>query len=273
MLIPDGKFLMGSSDDAIEANPDERPEHRVRITRPFYLGIYEVTQAQYKAVTGRNPGHFSATGGGADRVGGQLTPDFPVENVSWFDAIGFCNKLSEKERKKPFYKVDGADVRVPDWNGQGYRLPTEAEWEHACRAGTSTVFSFGNKRTQSQEYGWFAENSEQRTHRVGQKRPNPFGLYDVHGNVWEWCWDSHLNEYYAQSPTGNRSQSGITGIRQPRPLVDSLARGRGSLGHREPPRNRMSGSPAHSAPAGGRWLPPSASAPRTGSPPRYPFPR
>ena len=201
MLIAAGEFLMGSADDAIEAEADEKPRHRVRITKPFYLGTCEVTQGQYEAVMGKNPSYFSLTGGGADQVGGQLTAQYPVENVSWFDAIRFCNKLSEKERKKPFYEIDGADVRVPDWNGQGYRLPTEAEWEYACRAGTSTVFSFGVTRTQLREYGWFDENSERRTHPVGQKRPNPFGLHDMYGNVWEWCWDWHRPEFYAQPPT------------------------------------------------------------------------
>ena len=145
-LIPAGEFFMGSPDDAIEAEKDEKPSHRVRISKPFYLGVCEVTQAQYEAVMGNNPSHFSANGGGKDRVAGQSTDQYPVENVSWLDAIQFCNKLSEKEGKKPFYEIDGKDVRVPDWNGQGYRLPTEAEWEYACRANASapTRFSFGD---------------------------------------------------------------------------------------------------------------------------------
>jgi len=201
-LIPAGEFFMGSPDDAIEAEKCEKPSHRVRISKPFCLGVCEVTQAQYESVMGNNPSHFSANGGGKDRVAGQSTNKFPVENVSWLEAIQFSNKLSEKEGKKPFYEIDGKDIRVPNWNGQGYRLPTEAEWECACRenASPSTRFPFGDNVVELGEYGCFDGNSEQRTHPVSQKRPNGFGLYDMLGNVWEWCWDWHLREYYNQSP-------------------------------------------------------------------------
>jgi formylglycine-generating enzyme required for sulfatase activity len=204
-LIPAGTFMMGSPDDAIEAEIVERPLHRVLITKPFYMGACEVTQAQYAAVTGKNPSHFAASGAGKDRVTGQSTDDFPVENVSWFDAIRFCNKLSEREGKKPFYEIDGTDVRVPDWKGQGYRLPTEAEWEYACRANTSTQmrFSFGDRVQEFPSYGWFRANSEERSHAVGQKRPNQFGLYDMHGNLWEWCWDWSVTSFYTRSPTAD----------------------------------------------------------------------
>ena len=207
-LIPAGEFFMGSPDDAIEAEKNEKPSHRVRISKPFYLGVSEVTQGQYEAVMGNNPSYFSANGGGKDRVAGQSTDRYPVESVSWLDAIQFSNKLSEKEREKPFYEIDGPDIRVPDWNGQGYRLPTEAEWEYACRANASTPtrFSFGDNVVELGVYGWFDGNSEQRTHPVSQKRPNGFGLYDMHGNVWEWCWDWYGEGYYNQSaaddPTG-----------------------------------------------------------------------
>ncbi len=211
-LIPAGEFFMGSPDDAIEAYNAEKPLHRVRITKPFYLGVTEVTQEQYVAVTGNNPSHFTATGGGKERVAGQSTDQFPVENVSWLDAIQFCNKLSEKEGKKPFYEIDGEDVRVPDWNGQGYRLPTEAEWEYACRANacTPTRFSFGDNAGELGVYGWFDGNSEQRTHPVSQKKPNAFGLYDMHGNVYEWCRDWHHNEYYNRSPRNDPTGPGGT---------------------------------------------------------------
>jgi formylglycine-generating enzyme required for sulfatase activity/serine/threonine protein kinase len=201
-LIPAGEFFMGSHDDAVEAESDEKPLHRVRITKPFYMGACEVTQAQYEAVIGDNPSHFSTNGRGKDRVIGQSTDQCPVENVAWFDVIKFCNKLSEKEGRKPFYEIDGTNVRVSDWKGQGYRLPTEAEWEHACRANASTRtrFCFGDSVPELRAYAWFEANSDGRTHAVGQKRPNQFGLYDMHGNVYEWCWDWHLGNYYSQSP-------------------------------------------------------------------------
>jgi len=164
---------------------DEKPQHRVRITRPFYLGVTEVTQGQYRGMTGENPSLFK----GSD--------DLPVEQVSWYDAIAFCNKLSEREGLKPYYQ-SGAGVQS---GGDGYRLPTEAEWEYACRAGTSTRYSFGDDEASLGEYAWFGGNSSvPKTHPVGQKRPNKFGLYDMHGNVWEWCWDGYDKDYYRQSP-------------------------------------------------------------------------
>jgi len=203
--IPAGEFFMGAPDDDIEAGKDEKPSHRVRISKPFYLGICEVTQAQYEAVMGNNPSHFSANGEGKDKIAGQSTDRYPVENVSWLDAVRFCNVLSEEDGKKPFYEIDEEAVRVPDWHGQGYRLPTEAEWEYACRANapTPTRYSFGDNPVELGEYGWFNGNSEQRTHPVAQKRPNGFGLYDMHGNAWEWCWDWYGEGYYSQSPAND----------------------------------------------------------------------
>jgi formylglycine-generating enzyme required for sulfatase activity len=179
--IQPGEFSMGSTE-----NEDEKPPHLVKITRPFYLGDREVTQGQYQAVMGENPSHFK----GSD--------DLPVEEVSWLDAVSFCNKLGEKEGRTPCYRIDGDRVSVVA--GNGYRLPTEAEWEYACRAGSTTRYPFGDNEAELGEYAWFDGNAGNKTHPVGQKRPNRWGLYDMLGSVWEWCQDGYDAGYYATSP-------------------------------------------------------------------------
>jgi formylglycine-generating enzyme required for sulfatase activity len=218
VLIPAGEFVMGSPDADKDAANSEKPQHRVRISKPFYLGVSEVTQAQYEKVMGNNPSYFFANGTGSSRVSGQSTEAYPVEHVTWLDAVRFCNRLSEKEGKKPFYKIGGNDVQVSDWNGPGYRLPTEAEWEYACRAGSAspTPYSFGSDAAELGEYGWFAGNSDARTHPVSQKRPNRFGLYDMHGNVWEWCWDEWRDGYSNQSRTTDPTAIRLAGFRASR---------------------------------------------------------
>jgi formylglycine-generating enzyme required for sulfatase activity len=187
-LIPAGEFLMGSPDSDKDANPNEKPQHPVRITRPFYLGIYPVTQREYMEVTKTNPSHLPS----GER--------HPVESVSWLDAAAFCNALSQKEGLKPFYAIQGDAVEVGDWSGPGYRLPTEAEWEYACRAGSQTRYCFSDDEKALGKYAWYSANSNDKTHPVGEKKPNAFGLHDMHGNVWEWCWDGYGADYYESSP-------------------------------------------------------------------------
>jgi formylglycine-generating enzyme required for sulfatase activity len=164
--IPPGKFVMGSPDNEAGRTKHEGPQREVTITNPFYLGVYDVTQEQYEAVTGENPSKFKG-------------PTNPVEMVSWDDAADFCKKLSEKTARK-------------------VRLPTEAEWEFACRAGSKTCYFFGDDAKQLGDYAWFAGNSNSRTHPVGLKKPNAFGLYDMLGNVFQWCGDWYAEDYYGK---------------------------------------------------------------------------
>jgi formylglycine-generating enzyme required for sulfatase activity len=159
--IPAGEFMMG----ATNGKPDEKPVHRVRLSQPFEMGKYEVTQAVWEALMGSNPSEFRGA-------------NLPVENVSWLDAQEFIEKLN---------------ARNDDYI---YRLPTEAEWEYACRAGSS-----GNYAGKLDQVAWYDDDSGNTTHPVGKKQPNAWGLYDMHGNVFEWCQDWYDGNYYAESPT------------------------------------------------------------------------
>jgi formylglycine-generating enzyme required for sulfatase activity len=178
--IKAGKFRMGSPKSERYRGPDEE-QHEVEITRDFYLGQYAVTQQQYEALMGTNPSWYSAKGEGKERVQGLATSCFPVENVSWEDAVRYCAKLTEKHGK----------------GGRKFRLPTEAEWEYACRAGTETPFSFGASCNGTEAncggddpYGTSVKGPNLgRPCAVGSYRPNAWGLYDMHGNVWQWCQD------------------------------------------------------------------------------------
>ena len=161
-LLPAGKFVMGS--DSPNAEADERPAHEVSLTQSFYIGMHEITQEQYEKVMGDNPSEKKA-------------PQEPVANVRWNDAVEYCKRLSNSAEEKTAGRV--------------YRLPTEAEWEYACRAGTTTKFRFGADESHLSEYAWFDESRSRSPQRVGQKKPNKWGLYDMHGNVSEWCHDRH----------------------------------------------------------------------------------
>jgi len=166
---PPGSFLMGSPENEKGRTSDEGPQTKVTLTKGFWIGETPVTQEQYEAVTGQNPSNFKGDGA------------LPVEAVSWDEALAFCKNLSSKLGKK-------------------FALPTEAQWEYACRAGTTTRFSFGNNDGDLDQYAWYSENSGSGTHPVGEKEANPWGLKDVHGNVWEWCAD-----WYDSYPSGPRS--------------------------------------------------------------------
>ncbi|MDB5338514.1 MAG: prkC 29 [Planctomycetaceae bacterium] len=210
-LIPPGEFLMGSTqvEVAIQAAgvsdywqkyiQSEAPQHKVILTQPIYLGTREVTQDQYNRVMVGNPSWFVAMGGGKDKLGGKDTSGFPVEMVSWNDAAEFCLKLSQQEELQPCYVRAGETVTPQD--GTGYRLPTEAEWEFACRAGTTRKYWTGDQEEDLGITGWFPANSQQRTHAVGELESNPFGIHDVHGNIWEWVQDWWEPTYYRQFQT------------------------------------------------------------------------
>ena len=213
-LIPPGEFLMGSTDSEVSRElqslemrapndstwppfiRSETPAHRVVLTQPVYLGTHEVTQEQYERVTGKNPADFSANGAGRSAVAGLDTSRHPVEQVSWNDAAEYCAMLSNEVNLRPLYFRSGE--AVTPLKGDGYRLPTEAEWEFACRAGTQTKFWCGDDKATLRQVAWFNENSGKRTHPVGELAANPFGLFDAHGNVWEWCQDSWEPNYYRQ---------------------------------------------------------------------------
>ena len=161
--IQAGTFTMGEGETA----------HQVTLTQAFHLGQCEVTQGQYERVMGNNPSYFSPTGDGNQKVSGIDTSQLPVTDVTWNLAVEFCRTLSELPEEKSA--------------GHVYRLPTEAEWEYACRAGTTTKYSFGNSQSELGDYAWYRGNSGKTTHPVGGKKPNPWGLYDMQGNAWEWC--------------------------------------------------------------------------------------
>jgi formylglycine-generating enzyme required for sulfatase activity len=186
VVIPAGSFEMGSR----HGRQDEAPPHTVSIDS-FLMDRHEVTQAEYEKLgqieAFANPSHFKG-------------PDLPVEQVTWPQAARFCNARSRLEGLQPCYNED---TGACDFQATGYRLPTEAEWEYACRAGTTGDYSFGDDARKLGDYAWFAGNSSRKTHPVGRKKPNPWGLFDMHGNVAEWCNDIHDPSYYGASSAAN----------------------------------------------------------------------
>ncbi|MCB1823887.1 MAG: formylglycine-generating enzyme family protein [Candidatus Competibacteraceae bacterium] len=189
--LPGGRFLMGSPDSDDLARDKEKPRHEVTVS-PFRIAITPVTVELYRRIMPESSAAQS-----------EAEARWPAKGVTWFDAIEFCNRLSERAGYRPCYSQRSGQWRC-DWRADGYRLPTEAEWEYACRAGTTTRYSFGDDPADLDSHAWYAGNAKDHVQPVATQRANLWGLYDMHGNVWEWCWD----EYEAYSPKPARNPRG-----------------------------------------------------------------
>ena len=221
-FVKAGTFQMGSN----EGDVDNKPVHEVTITTPFYMGKYEVTQAEYEKYCSYTGTYFPSSSYGDGN-------NYPVYEVSWYDALVYCNKRSMEENLTPCYSIDGStdpkvwgtvptssdskwNAVICNWNANGYRLPTEAEWEYAARAGDNTVdsltYSGTSDKNKVDDYAWYMDNSNNTTHEVGKKEANAFGLYDMSGNVFEWCWNWFTDSYDTTTeggsdPTGSSAGS------------------------------------------------------------------
>ena len=185
VFVQGGTFQMGSTN----GGSDEKPVHTVTID-DFYIGKYEVTQKEWKEIMGNNPSNFKGD-------------NLPVEQVSWYDVVDFCNIKSEAEGLTRCYSGSGENITC-NFNANGYRLPTEAEWEYSARGGNkSKGYNKYSGSNNIDNVAWYKDNSSSQTHPVGQKKPNELGIYDISGNVWEWCWDWFDSNYYSKSSTRN----------------------------------------------------------------------
>ena len=188
ITIPGGTFTMGCTSEQNGCYNDEKPTHQVTLSA-YEIGKYEVTQIEWRTVMGTNPS--------------QIKGDYrPVETVSWNDIITFCNTLSTREGLTPVYVVNGPTLTA-NWSANGYRLPTEAEWEYAARGGASSTNTQYSGSNTIEDLAWYTSNSGNTTHDVGTKSPNQLGVYDMTGNVWEWCWDWYSDTYYTSASQTN----------------------------------------------------------------------